>query len=309
MTRGALFRKALRDLRNPVIGYGGGLGALALLYIGLFPSFADTLADFELPEAYSAFFGDTDLTSLRGFIQVELFSLWVPLLLAVFAIVSGTSQIAGDEQAGRLELLLSQPLSRRRLFIERAGALLLAVVLICAATSLGFLVAWPLFVEDADLSLGVALIAPLGLVGFGWFFVSLALLLGALTATRGQATAVLTALTVALYLSDVLRDLVSGLEPLRFVSPFFYADTKQLFTRGVEPWHQAVLFASTALALWLALRAFEAREIGTERSPLGELPALGWFGRLSGRGRGAARSPAHAETETETEVGPAAAPR
>jgi hypothetical protein len=123
-------------------------------------------------------------------------------------------------------------------------------------------------VSDADVTLGRALLAPLGLVGFGWCFVSLALLAGALTATRGQATAVLTAFTVTAYLADVLRDLVSGLEPLRFISPFFYGDTKRLFTDGAVPWHQAALFVATAAFLWLALRAFEAREIGTERSPL-----------------------------------------
>jgi ABC-2 type transport system permease protein len=287
-----LLRKALRDLRNPIIGYGGGLAALAILYVGLFPSYKDMLSSFELPSEYSAFFGDiTNLSTLSAFIQIEFFSLWLPLLLAIFAIVSGTSQLAGDEQAGRLEVILSQPISRRRLFGERAGALLAGTVLICLACSAGFLVAWPLFVSGADVSLGRALIAPLGLVGFGWCFVSLALLAGALTATRGQATAIMTAFTAVTYLADVLRDLVSGLGALRFASPFFYGDTKRLFTDGAVPWHQAALFAATAAFLWLALRAFEAREIGTERSP------LRW--RLGRSRRGAPSSPRAARQPAE----------
>ncbi|MEZ4502800.1 MAG: ABC transporter permease subunit [Dehalococcoidia bacterium] len=279
-----LLRKALRDLRNPLIAYGGGLAALGIMYVGLFPSYQDMLSSFELPSEYSAFFGDiTNLSTLSAFIQIEFFSLWLPLLLAIFAIVSGTSQIAGDEQAGRLEVILSQPISRRRLFAERGGALLIGAVLICLACSLGFLVAWPLFVENADVSLGRALLAPLGLVGFGWFFVGLALFTGALTATRGQATAIMTAITVLTYLADVLRDLVPGLGPLRFVSPFFYGDTKRMFTDGAIPWHQAALFLGVAIVLLAALRTFEAREIGTERSP------LRWRPRRSSRGSRGAR--------------------
>ena len=105
-----LLRKTLHDLRWHIVGYGGGLGMLAALYVVLYPAFAGTLADFELPEEYSAFIGDvSDLAVPRGFLQVEFFSFWMPLLVAVYAVVVSTGLLAGDEQRGTLEMMLAQP--------------------------------------------------------------------------------------------------------------------------------------------------------------------------------------------------------
>ena len=266
-----LFRKALRDLRWHVIGYGGGLAGLAMMYVFLYPTYADMLAEFELPEAYKAFVGTTDLASARGYLQTELFSMWVPLLLAIYAIVTSTGQTVGDEGSGTMEMVLAQPVSRRRLFLERATGLAVGAALICALTVLGFIVSVPFVDLRGDITLGELAVAPFGALLFGLTFIALSLLIGTLTPTRGQAAGLLTALVVLFYLMDVLPDLWTALDPLRYGSPFYYADMKRLLIEGVVPWHQAVLAAATVAFAALALAAFEAREIGTRRSPLADL--------------------------------------
>lgn len=279
-----LLRKSLRDLRGTILGYGGGLAVLVVMYLALFPTFRETLSSIELPEGFSAFFGDLeDMSSLRTFVQLEFFSVWMPLLLAVYAITAGTSQIAGDEERGRLEVVLAQPVTRTRLMLERAAALLVGAFAIIATVAVALFVG-ALALSGEDLSPVRALTAPFAMLGFGAVLIALALLFGAVAPRRGQATALLTLLTVGFYVFDVLRDFVDALEPLRFVSPFFYANTKAVLTAGVEPWHQAVLYISTLVLLVLALRAFEARDIGTGRSPLGRWwPALPSLPRLRGR--------------------------
>ena len=261
-----LLRKTLHDLRWQIAGNGVGLGLLAALYVVLYPTFAATLPDLELPEAYSAFIGDvSDLSSSRNFLQIEFFSLWLPLLVAIYAIVASTAQLAGDEGNGTLELLLAQPVSRRRLFLERATGLLIGALVICALASLGFLVSAPFIDLRGDVTVLELMVAPLGTVAFAFAFIALGLLAGTIAATRGQAVGLLTAATVAFYLMDVLPDLTDALAPLRYLSPFYYGDTKRMLITGVVPWHQAVLFVSAALCTALAMRAFEAREIGVGR--------------------------------------------
>ena len=46
----------------------------------------------------------------------------VPLLLMIAAIGAGAGAIAGEEERGTLELLLANPLSRRRLVLEKTAA-------------------------------------------------------------------------------------------------------------------------------------------------------------------------------------------
>lgn len=263
-----LFRETLRDLRWQIVGYGVGLGAFAALYVLIYPAFVDTFADIEFPEAYSAILGASDLSDPRNFFQIEFFSLWMPLLLSIYALISSTAQLAGDEQKGTLELVLAQPLSRGRLFVQRAAGLAGGAVLICALASLGFLVSVPLVDLGGDLVIWELVAAPFAMLPFGFTLIALGLLVGTLTSTRGQAAGLLSAATVAFYLMDVLPDLVDALGPLRYGSPFYYGDTRRLLIEGPVVWHVAVLLAATVVFAALALAAFEAREIGTGRSPL-----------------------------------------
>src|SRR6266511_1070057 len=80
----------------------------------------------DYPEALKAFVGgELDLASGPGYLDGELFSLMIPLLLLLYTIAAGARAIAGEEEAGTLDLLLSHPISRTRLTLEEAGAMAL----------------------------------------------------------------------------------------------------------------------------------------------------------------------------------------
>jgi ABC-2 type transport system permease protein len=68
--------------------------------------------------------------SPTGYLQGTLFALLGPLLAVMMAVAAGARAIAGDEEAGTLELLLAHPVSRTRLLLERFGALAAAVILL-----------------------------------------------------------------------------------------------------------------------------------------------------------------------------------
>ncbi len=265
-----LLRKALfDDLRWHVVGYGIGLGAWAAIIVALYPTFRDSMSELELPAWYGEFLGTADWTTPRNFIQIELFS-WIPLLLIVYTVVAATGVIAGDEQRGTLELVLAQPVSRTRVFLERAAAVALGTVVICACTSLGLLAVWP-FVDLPGLPLSDLLAAPFGMLPLALLFAALALCLAALLPTRGAAAGVTTAIAVTGYIALAVADLADGFDALRYVTPFYYADQKALLTEGVVWWHQGVIAGSTLALLALGWRAFERREIGIGRSPWREL--------------------------------------
>ena len=63
--------------------------------------------------------GEVDYTTPEGYLQSELFSFLAPILLIVYTIGAGARAIAGEEEAGSLDLLLSTCRSRRRRVLVR----------------------------------------------------------------------------------------------------------------------------------------------------------------------------------------------
>jgi polyether ionophore transport system permease protein len=103
-----------------------GAGLLALLLGSVAKSTAEILTSNPVLSAYLAGQGDIG----RAIISIYWFGT-VSLLLAIFAITQ-VSRWAGEDTEGRLELLLSQPLPRWRVVLEREGSLLLGAALIAA---------------------------------------------------------------------------------------------------------------------------------------------------------------------------------
>lgn len=262
-------RKALRDLRWHVLGFGVGIGVTAALIVFIYPAYSDALKGVELPSFYESLFGEgvTDLAAPRNFVQLEFFS-WAPILLAVFAIIAGTAALAGEEGAGTLELLLAQPVTRRSLFLGKLLGLALAAIVIHALSSVGFLLSAPFVDLKGELTTLELAAATFSSLPFTFAFLTLSMLVATLTPTRGLAAGLLTVVTVAFYLMNVFADLVPGLDWLRYVNPLYYSDAQQVLTGSVVWWHQALLVAGALVLAVLAVVFFERREIGTGRSPL-----------------------------------------
>ncbi len=125
-----MFRLLVQELkfrRNAIIGWGLGLCFFPLMYIGIYPSVADQMAGFADLEIYQAMgmslgtFGDW-----IGSIMIVFF----PLVAGIFAIGNGTGTLAGEEEDGRLEMLVTLPLPRWQIVTAKALALSISVALI-----------------------------------------------------------------------------------------------------------------------------------------------------------------------------------
>ena len=74
--------------------------------------------------------GIIDYTSPAGYFSTELFSFMVPLLLLVFGIGFGANAIAGDEEKGTLGFLLTNPVPRWRVVVDKFGVLIVSMILL-----------------------------------------------------------------------------------------------------------------------------------------------------------------------------------
>ncbi len=260
--------KSLRDMRRGFAWWALGLVGLVAMQISVYPTVRDDPGFSELTESYPdvlkelfGFGGSFDYTSPAGYLGIELFSLIVPLLLIIAAVATGAAAIAGEEDRGTLDLLLSLPVTRRRVAAEKLGAMAAEV----AALGLVVLVALWIGVQAIDMGLSLAHLAAVTLAavilatGFG----AIALFLGAATGSRGAAIGVSAALAVAAYLVNSLAALVSQLETAQRFSPFYHYSAPDPLRNGFSGWHLVALLLVVVVASAAALVVVDRRDLGT----------------------------------------------
>jgi beta-exotoxin I transport system permease protein len=240
------------------VAYSGLLAAV-------FPSIKRS-ADFSklvesYPDLLKTLFGlSGDFTTGPGYLDAELFSLMLPLLAIVLAVGSGSRAIAGEEEAGRLELVLAYPVRRRDAVLARGAAVAVEVGFLCAAEIAALAVLDPVVGLDLRAGRLVAGVAGVGLLAcaYGW----VALVVSAVLPSRGLAIGAAAAAAAAGYLIGGLHSTAAWLDPFRFLSPFWWVGQAPL-RNGVDGGGVAVVAAGALMLLAAAAVLFEHRDLRT----------------------------------------------
>lgn len=261
-----LFLKTLRDRRRGLIGWTIGLVAFSVFSVGFYPSVRESAADLahlteDLPDTLLALVGgEIDFASGAGYLHSRLFAFLAPLLLMVFSIGFGARTLAGEEQSGRLELVLASPMPRRLVVFEKLAALVVGVSLLGAALWLALAASG----ELVDIGVPAARIggAVLSAVLLALTFGTLALLVGSATGRRAVASSSAAVAAVVTYLLSAYSSLVDGLRPYRYASPWHYYDSADALRAGLEPGNVLVLVGLFLAFSTAAILAFDRRDVG-----------------------------------------------
>lgn len=274
----AEFKHTLRRLRGQIIGWSLGLGLFSL-FMALF---WDTVLQMEglqemienYPPEMAAFFGGmTAITTLPGYMNAYYFSM-MPVIAGVFAILAGAGLLAADEEKGVLDLVLTYPISRTRLFWGRLLALSTGLAIVMIAGWLGWYLPSPR--TSMDLSAVAFLLPFLSLLAVLLLFAALALLLSMVLPATRLAAALAGVLLVGNFLLIGMANLDEGLQALVEVTPLHYYQGG-FAVNGVEwMWLGGLLLAAflLAVAAWLLFQRRDIR-VGGERSWQLRLPTVG----------------------------------
>ena len=262
----SILLKTLRDKRRSMLFWGIGLVAMAILIVMFLPIIS---AESELIESYldilpeglmAAFTGNiAEFATPEGFLNGELFFMMAPILFLVFAIGSGAGAIAGEEEQGTLDLLLANPLSRRRVVLEKFGALSIGIILLAIIYWVGLAVG--IAVVDVEINLLNVAAACLSVALLGMTFGTLSLAIGCATGKRNLAMAGAGGLAVVTYFLNALSPVIDFLEPFRGLSPFYYYIGGDPLNNGLNAGHAGVLIGLITVFLVVALLIFERRDL------------------------------------------------
>ncbi|MDH6119951.1 ABC transporter permease subunit [Kitasatospora sp. GAS204B] len=259
-----VFRKHLTDNRRGFLGWALAITAVAAMYSSMWPvlgrnsSLSSAINSF--PTAMRDAFHLQDYGTAAGYFGSTVFGLLVPILLAVFAVAAGTKSIAGDEEAGTLDLVLAHPVRRVRLAAARWLAVLAAIVLVGVVL---LLVELAIRVPAEFTTISTANLAAMTfqLVLFGCCFASIAFGIGAYTGRRLYAVVGGAYATVASYLCDSFLPQINGLHWVQAISPFSWYLGGDPLRNGIQWTHCALLAGLSLCCAAVGIRGFDRRDV------------------------------------------------
>jgi ABC-2 type transport system permease protein len=262
---GTVFRKTILDQWRAIWWWALGIVGSVFMYSGFWPTVRDNASQFDtylknLPEAIRSLIG-SDYATPAGYLRSELFSFLGPVLLLVYAIGNGARSLAGEEEAGTLDLLLSTPVAHRRVYLDTFRAMAGLTALLAMLVWLGVEVLGPPFgltVPVANLTASVLNLLLLA-VGFG----SLAQTMGAASGRKGVAIGVASGAALVTFLVNTLAVSVRALEPFSLLSPFRYYSGHQPIQTGFHLVDVLVLALIPAVCVAVGLVVFERRDLAT----------------------------------------------
>lgn len=212
-----------------------------------------------LPPTLIDAFGLQDFASPGGYLRAGLYEVLIPLMFAALGILFANSATAADEDSGRMEVFLAQPVTRRSILAGRALAVLgwlVVMTLVVIASQLLSNAAFDLQIETGLMLSTIVLCALLGA-----FHAGLAIAIAGLTGRPGLVQAL--GLTIALvgYLVAALIPLNDVLKPWVGVSPWEWAMGGDPLLNPAEPWRFVALGVPAVVLALVGIAAFDRRDV------------------------------------------------
>jgi ABC-2 type transport system permease protein len=259
-----LVGRGMSALRRSGFWWGFAILVFTLLNLAFWPSLEESGSLAELEDSMGDLleaFGAQGLSTPAGYLDGQLYALMLPLLLSGAAIAMTTALTAGDEDAGRLELLHALPLGRRTIWLSRwaaATAVLAAIVLLTTAVVSTVLV--PFSLDEAGF--GAVIAATFACGALAAFHASVAYLVAGFGGSRGLAFGTSVGVLLVGYVVAFVLPISDAFSGARVWSPWNWAIGEQPVSDGVGLGLLTIV-ALTAALVAVGTWAVERRDIRT----------------------------------------------
>jgi ABC-2 type transport system permease protein len=262
----SVFLKTLNDKRTAFLWWAGCTGLMFFWLTTMFPAMQNigNFAQFieVMPESYRVLVGDiTGLDTLDGFLSLYLTNMSIPIIVIIYSISYGGSLLFNEEEEGTFDLLLSYPLPRWRVVLEKVAAVGVFTVALMLVSYISIRLG--LVVVGESLGEVHLLAGMLNVLPMGMFFFALPLCLTALNGSRGLAGGVAGGLAAVTYLVNNLGEASNLPEWVIYLSPWYYYGGSTVLTEGINWGYFLLLTGLTAVLIALGIWGFSQRDLGT----------------------------------------------
>ena len=258
-------RRALRDKKVFLLSFVlGGIG-LAWMYAALFPTIAKMSGSYSeilksFPEAFLEAFGigEEMLTGFESYMSSEHFGLvWPIMLIFLIASFAGTS-ISREIEKGTMEILLSLPVSRVKIFFGKYLSGIAALLIFVVSSVLSII---PL-AEAYNIDYVVSHFFTMSLLGFlfGWAIFGLSILFSAIFSDKSKVYMATGGIMIGMYVIRIVSILSDKFDKLKYFSFFHYYNAPDALSKNSIAPETFIVFISVAVittilaAVWFSKR-------------------------------------------------------
>ena len=256
-----LIWQEIKFRRNAIIGWSLGLCFFPIMYIGIYPSVAEQMAGLADLEIYKAM--GMSLGTFPDWVG-SILIVFMPLIAAIYALINGTGTLSGEEEDGRLEMIVTLPLPRWQIVTAKAIALTISTMIMFMVVSVVSMIVFQAIGNQIETELvamdlftavlsGWPLVFAVGMIG---------IFLASFCSSRRIAGVISAAILIIGYFGSNLAGSTSALEPFEPFFLFTYLDaTGKAVTEGQQASDVIVLISVGLIAFALALFFFQRRNL------------------------------------------------
>lgn len=258
-----LFIAELKKRGTAVVGWGVGIGAYLAMIMAVSPDLAPQFANMDLASIpiYKAFGMAENFLSVASLIS--LYVSFLGLVIAAYAVITGASALAGEEEEGTLETLLALPLARWQIVLAKILAIAVALLVVLLIAYLGYAAVFPSVQADleGEITLWELFLSTMEAWPLAFMFAMLTLFMGAYLPRRNHAMGVGLTVLIGGYLFNNLAQQAGPLQDLRPYFPFYYTLGGKVLTDGLDWGKMAVLIGAAVIFALFALLSFQRRDV------------------------------------------------
>ncbi len=237
--------------------------ALAVFYISFFPSVKEMgekmMAGF--PDAVIEMFGGLGaFTTIEGYLAAEIYIIFWTVFVGIYFAYSAANLIANDIQKEKMDLLLSYPVSRRQVIIEKTSALGVPLLLLNAVVPVALYVVILLIgesIEPLRLVMVHLLSIPYLLVctGIGLF---LSVVVDRAKIARYASIGAI----FGLYLIGNVISMAENFEWIGLITPSHYFDPPKILSQAIYNYTDAAILLIAFFVIFIAsMEIFKRKDI------------------------------------------------
>lgn len=259
-----LFFQTWRTHWKSFISWAAVMVAMNSIELSVYPTMAKsgqnmkTLMD-SFPDFFKKMFKMEDYFTGPGFLNTELFSLIIPMVMIGVGLAWGASATAEDEERGTADLLFALPITRSKILWSRLIAMISALALL-AVINFANLIIGASFV-DMNLTASKLAAGSIGCFLIGMLFASIGALLGALTGKRGASLGIGSGLAILFYVFYTITAIVSKFDFVKPINPFQWLIEANQLIDGYNWGTNLKFFVLSAIAAGLASWIINRRDI------------------------------------------------
>ncbi|MDD6313170.1 MAG: ABC transporter permease subunit [Firmicutes bacterium] len=236
------------------------LGVCILIYPEMKTQMSDISAMFADMGSFSAAFGMDRINfgSFIGFFGVECGNV-LGLGGALFAAIVGISALAKEEKEHTAEFLLTQPVSRNRVVLEKLLAVFTQIVILNLVSAVVTVISVAVIGESVDAKVMLLLF-------LAYFILQIeisAVTFGISAYLKGNGLGIGLGIAVLMYFLNIIANLTENAKFLKYLTPFGYTEGADIISScSIDLKYLAVGIVFTAAGIAAAFLKYGKKDIG-----------------------------------------------